>query len=106
MNARDFLLAELVPRLAEECIDEQTAAHADAAMDAPHRELDARFLERLAPREHMLIHAVDERSVEVEEEGGLFAHVTRSDGVARSLATPSRSPTLPNENPISPCAPR
>jgi hypothetical protein len=60
--------------LAEQGVDEQAAAHADAAVDAPHRELDADALERFAPGEHVLVHAVDERAVEVEQEGGTGGH--------------------------------
>src|SRR3546814_7854479 len=38
-------------------------------MDAPDRERDIRRSQRLVPREHVLIHAVDQRPVEIEEEG-------------------------------------
>src|SRR5690348_15787583 len=60
--------------LPEQRFDEKPAAHADAAMDAPHRELDAGALERFAPGEDVLIHAVDERAVEIEEERGTGGH--------------------------------
>src|SRR5207248_5836239 len=59
-------------------VDEQAAAHADAAVDAPHGELDPRALERLAPGEHVLVHAVDERAVEIEQEGRAGWHGTTS----------------------------
>src|SRR2546426_11963149 len=55
-------------------MDEQATAHADATVDAPHRELDADALERFAPREHVLVHAVHERAVEIEQEGGAGGH--------------------------------
>jgi hypothetical protein len=32
------------------------------------------MIERLLPRQHVLIHAVDQRAVEIEKEGGLNAH--------------------------------
>ena len=40
-------------------------------MHAPHGELDAFGLERFAPREHVVIDAIDERPIEVEQEGGV-----------------------------------
>ena len=49
---------------------EQAAAHADLAVDAPHGDVDALGLERLAPGEHVLVDAVDERAVEVEQHAG------------------------------------
>ena len=69
----DAILVELDAGLAEEHVREQPAAHADAAMNAPDRELDALRPQRLVPGEHVLVHAVDERAVEVEEEGGLLS---------------------------------
>src|SRR5439155_1640201 len=49
-------------------VEEQSAAHADAPVDAPDGQLDAPLLERLAPRQHMLVHAVHEGAVELEQE--------------------------------------
>src|SRR5207247_11013488 len=87
--------------LAEQRQDEEATAHADATVDAPHRELDAGALERFAPREHVLVHAVHERAVEIEQEGGAGWHefgnviVVNEVGAQhaaplRFLATPSR----------------
>ena len=59
---------------ADELVGEQTAAHADLAMNAPDRKLDALAVERILPGEHMLIDAVDQRAVEVEQEDGFDAH--------------------------------
>src|SRR5690242_8541911 len=62
-------------------------------MDPPHRQLDAGALERLAPGEDVLIHAVDERAVEIEEEGRAgraLAHAaicTRSRGAPPARAS-------------------
>ena len=58
---------ELQPGLAQQHVREQAAAHADASVDAPDREGDPLRLERLAPGEHVLVDAIDERAVEVEE---------------------------------------
>ena len=71
------LAALLVDRnagLADKLIGEQAAAHADLAMDPPDRNIDALAVERLLPGEHVLIDAVDQRSVEVEQEDRLDAH--------------------------------
>ena len=58
-------------RLAQQHVGEKPARHADLAVDAPDRELDSFSLERLVPGEDVLIDAVDEGPVEIEEEGGL-----------------------------------
>jgi hypothetical protein len=56
-------------RLTRERVDEETTAHADLAVNAPHGEINPTGLERLAPREHVLIDAVDECSIEIEKKG-------------------------------------
>jgi hypothetical protein len=53
---------------------EQAAAHADLAMDAPYGQFDSLLIECLLPGEDVLIDAVDQRAVEVEQEGGFNAH--------------------------------
>ena len=63
-----FLGTELFPRFAQQRVDEQPAAHADPAVDPPDRELHPRLAEHLVPGKHMLVHAIDERSVEIEEQ--------------------------------------
>jgi hypothetical protein len=77
MHASDLhglLRLQLAAGLAEQGVDEQAAAHPDAAVDAPHRELDADALERFAPGEHVLVHAVDQRAIEVKKESGAGGH--------------------------------
>ena len=64
-----LLVRQLVAGLARETLGEQAAAHADAPMDTPHRQLDATQLERFAPGERVLVDAVGERAVEVEQDG-------------------------------------
>ena len=54
-------------RLAEERVHEQAAAHADPAMDAPHGELNSGLFQSFPPRQHMLIDAVDQRAVKIEQ---------------------------------------
>jgi hypothetical protein len=70
-QARERLVVELRPQLAPQRGHEEPAAHADAPVDLPHGEVDAHRLERLAPRDHVLVHAVDQCAVEIEQEGGL-----------------------------------
>ena len=54
--------------LAQQRIHEEAAAHADPPVDAPHGQQDALALQRLAPGEDVLVDAVDQGSIEVEEE--------------------------------------
>ena len=68
-----FLLCELVSGLTQESIYEEPAAHADASMYAPDRELDAGNFQRLPPRQHVLIDAVHEGSIEIEKKGGVLS---------------------------------
>ena len=37
-------------------------------MDTPHRQVDAELIERVLPRENVLVHAVDQRSIQIEQE--------------------------------------
>ena len=74
LDARDVRRGELAPRLSRQGIEEQAAAHPDPPVDAPHRELEAHRLERLTPGEHVLVDAVDECAVEIEQEGGAVSH--------------------------------
>ena len=69
-----LLRLQLTTGLPEQRVDEQPAAHPDAPMDAPDGELNSGALQRLAPREHVLVHAVDERAVEIEEKSGAGIH--------------------------------
>ena len=59
-------------------VGEQAARHADAAMDAPDGKLDAFLAERVVPRQDMLVDAVHQRAVEIEQVGnGISCHVCR-----------------------------
>src|SRR5213596_3718876 len=73
----------------------------DWSSDVCSSDLDAGALERFAPREHVLVHAVHERAVEIEQEGGAGWHesgnviVVNEVGAQhaaplRFLVTPSR----------------
>jgi hypothetical protein len=56
----------LPPRFAQQCVGQKASAHSDLAVNAPHRQLDARRRERFAPSEDMLVNAVHKRPVEIE----------------------------------------
>jgi hypothetical protein len=66
--------ADVQPGLAQELVGEQTAAHADLAMDAPDREVDALAIESLLPGQYVLIDAVNQGAVKVEQKRWLDAH--------------------------------
>ena len=69
LHAHEQGLVQRASGLAQQRAREQAAAHADAPVDAPHRELDTSLLQRLVPRQHVLIDAVDQRAVEIEDQG-------------------------------------
>ena len=77
-----------MPVSRQQRVDEQAAAHADAAVDRPDRQLDADACERLAPGEDVLVDAVDQRAVEVEQEGRVLAGRSR---LTRRAASATRS---------------
>ena len=67
--------AELLAGLPQQSIDEEASAHPDAPVDPPDGQLHTGFSQHFVPGEHMLIDAVDERPVEVEEQRrGPFRH--------------------------------
>src|SRR5574341_1585931 len=61
--------AQLLPRLSQQGVDKQSSAHPDPAVDAPDSQLYARHFERLPPRQNVLVNAVDQRAVQVEQKG-------------------------------------
>ena len=70
----DSVRIDVEAGLAQQLIGEEPAAHADLAMDAPDGQLDVLGIERSFPGQHMLIDAVDQRAVQVEQKDGLDAH--------------------------------
>lgn len=62
-------LAELDPGLPGHPVGEQSTAHTDPAVDPPDGEVDPDLGERPLPGGHVLVHAVEEGAVEVEDEG-------------------------------------
>src|SRR5277367_2956517 len=59
-------------------------------MDAPDRQFDPLRVQRFLPREYVLIDAVDQRAVEIEQEHRLYAH----RGISRCVPAPKRRPIL------------
>ncbi len=81
LQFRQLLGSELPSRLAQQRVDQQARAHPDAPVDAPDGEVDAQPGERFTPGQHVLVHGVDQRAVEVEQHGrpglDLVAHRPR-----------------------------
>jgi len=61
------LRGDVEPGFAQQNVGEQTPAHADLAVDAPDRQRDPLLLQRLLPGQHMIIHTVHQRAVEIEQ---------------------------------------
>jgi hypothetical protein len=65
-------------------------------MDAPDRQIDLLRVQGLLPGQHVLIEAVDERAVEIEQENGFDTHsqtlrpLSTADYVASGDATPAQ----------------
>src|SRR6185503_627062 len=92
-QAIDRFLVDLPADLAEELVREQTAAHPDLPVDSPDGQLDAFLAQCQMPGADMVIDAVDERPVEVEEEcrihrfptGGAVSFMIRKIGKTHRL---------------------
>jgi hypothetical protein len=67
VECSDLLDGQCSTGFAQQGGDEQATAHADASMNLPYRKVDSGPAESLLPRENVLVNAVDERSVKVEQ---------------------------------------
>jgi hypothetical protein len=56
-------------RLSQESMSQQAPAHSDAPVNAPDRQLYSSFRQGFSPRQHVLVHAVYESPVEIEQKG-------------------------------------
>ena len=72
LNALDFLSRYHPADFAQEGVNHQASAHADLPMDPPHRKFQSGYLHGFAPSQDMLIHAIDQRAVQIEQEGYRF----------------------------------
>src|SRR6202453_2323981 len=104
-QALEAFVAEVRSGFTFELIGEQAPAHADLAMDAPDGDVDAFGVEGLLPGEHVLVDAVHQRPVEIEQKHGLDAHGSgSSSGHQRPLMhregnAPVRAPIV-NRNSV------
>src|ERR1700733_13876673 len=94
-QAVESVFAEIDSRLAFELVGEEAAAHADLAMDAPDGEVDAFAVESLLPRQHVLVDAVHQRPIEIEQKYGLDAHPHDLLNNSGCCIYQTISPTLP-----------
>lgn len=62
-----LLRREAAPGLTQEGVHEQSAAHSDPPVDAPHGQFNARHLQRVPPGENVLINAIYQSTVEVKQ---------------------------------------
>jgi len=90
LQALCFLLAYRPSRFAGEGAHDQPSAHADEAVNAPVGKLDPALLQRFPPGEHVLINAVHQRSIQIEDEYRiamllLLAHVSWIAGQGSEL---------------------
>jgi hypothetical protein len=58
----------MISGLAQEHAAEQATAHSDLAVDSPDRKIDPFRRQRFAPCQHVLVDAIDKRTVEIEQE--------------------------------------
>jgi hypothetical protein len=70
----DPFSANFDPGLAKKLVGEQASAHANLAMDAPHRQFYAVCIERFLPCKDVLIDAVNERAIEIKQEDRFYTH--------------------------------
>src|ERR671919_271350 len=68
LNALDFLSRYHPADLAQEGMNHQAPAHANLPVDAPDRKFQSGHLHGFAPSQDMLIHAIDQRAVQIEQE--------------------------------------
>src|SRR6266508_907462 len=66
----DVLFADFAARLSQKHICEQSPTHPDFVMNAPEGQFDSLGDQGIMPGEHMIVDAVDQSSVEIEEKGG------------------------------------
>src|SRR5258706_3558226 len=79
-----------VAGLAQQRRDEEAAAHSDPPVNPPHRQFDIELGERVAPSDYVLVSAVDQRAVQVEQERGNWLLVVAGRSVTpATLAPPS-----------------
>src|SRR4030081_2947070 len=91
LQAFDPLRIDMISGFAQQSAGEQAAAHADLSMDTPDREIDPVRIKRLAPSQHVLIDAVDQRAVEVEQKRRFWNRCVRLRAGLRHVAIAASS---------------
>src|SRR5437773_3645297 len=71
LQVRDVFCVQLTSRFAKKCMHDQAATHANAAVNVPVGQMNILCFERLPPGEHVLIHAVNQRAVQIKQKSGL-----------------------------------
>ena len=71
------LLVNVASDFAQQLMSEQAPAHPDLSMDTPDRQFDAFLPQREMPGTNMIVDAIDECAVEIEEKWGSGRHVRR-----------------------------
>src|SRR5438045_791512 len=97
-----LLRGDVSPELACDTAGEQATAHADTTMNPPSVDREAGFGEGALPREDMRIDGVDQRSVEVEDQGahqrqrgpGWPSHDMRAPSTVNPAATKAAKVSL------------
>jgi hypothetical protein len=69
----DTLWTDLKTGFPQEHVGKQAATHADPAVNAPDRQVDPLMIQSLSPSEHVLVDAIDQCPIQVEEEYGFNA---------------------------------
>ena len=98
LNALDFLSRYHPADFAQEGVNHQAPAHPDLPMDPPYRKFQSGYLHGFAPGQDMLIHTIDQRAVQIEQEANRlnFSRSAHHLGPARAWIFPIRHTlTLP-----------
>ena len=67
LHAFNLVVCDFAADFAEQSVNKQPAAHTDTPVNPPHRQFDAASLKRLAPGQHVLVHAVHQRAVKIKQ---------------------------------------
>jgi len=62
-----FLFSQAAISFTRERVHQEPSAYADAPVNAPDREFDAGFEQRLVPCHNMLVNAIDQGSIEIKQ---------------------------------------
>ncbi|MDB5830693.1 MAG: hypothetical protein JWR14_523, partial [Caballeronia sp.] len=69
LDSLDAIRIDVATDLSQKLLREEITAHADLAVDSGDGEAQPFAIQRFAPCDHVLVDAIDERAVEVKNEG-------------------------------------